>query len=321
MSAGLWRLGLSVASPGGVRGRLSILIFHRVLAAKDQLIPDSPDVVEFEQQMKWVRRWFNVLPLATAVEQLFEGSIPSRAMAITFDDGYADNLEVAAPLLARLGLHATFFVTTGYLGGTCMWNDRVIEAIRSTRRRSIELAGLPALPLDTLLARRDAVARILPVIKHREQQERQAIVDAIDEQLEVDPARGLMMSEAQVHRLHGLGMEIGAHTVSHPILSTLPAQAAFAEMQQSKASLEAIIRAPVRLFAYPNGVPQQDYGGEHVKMARDCGFSAAVSTAKGAANRATDRLQLPRFTPWDRAQWKFGLRLGANLAQRRSLAC
>ena len=124
------RLPLALTSPAGTRGRLSILIFHRVLPRPDPLCPDSPDASQFEAQMRWVRSWFNVLPLRRAVGMLYEGTIPARALAVTFDDGYADNEEIAAPILKRLGLGATFFVSTGFLEGDTMWNDRVIEAVR-----------------------------------------------------------------------------------------------------------------------------------------------------------------------------------------------
>jgi peptidoglycan/xylan/chitin deacetylase (PgdA/CDA1 family) len=85
------RFPLSIASPSGRHGRLSILIFHRVLPQADPLFPDLPSIADFEVRMRWVAAWCNVLPLQQAVERLFEGSIPSRALAITFDDGYADN--------------------------------------------------------------------------------------------------------------------------------------------------------------------------------------------------------------------------------------
>ena len=81
-------------SPAGTRGRLSILIFHRVLPRPDPLSPDEPDAAGFEAQMRWVRDWFNVVSLQRGVEMLAQGTLPSRAMAITFDDGYADNEEI-----------------------------------------------------------------------------------------------------------------------------------------------------------------------------------------------------------------------------------
>jgi len=309
---------LEICSGEGERARLSILIFHRVLSVKDELLPDLPDALEFERKMLWIRRWFNVLPLSTAVDRLFDGSIPRRSLSITFDDGYADNEQIAAPLLHRLGLSATFFVSTGFLNGSCMWNDRVIEAVRATRSESIDLegAGLPALPLHSLQARQEAIARILTAIKHLDPIERDAAVTRIVECCAAPRIADLMMREHQVRRLCELGMEVGAHTVSHPILTRLAAGAAHAEIWSSKSHLEGIVGSPVRLFAYPNGVPQRDYAAAHVQMVRDCGFAAAVSTAWGAASRRSDRFQLPRFTPWDATASRFGIRMTLNLMRR-----
>src|SRR5262245_33713801 len=312
------RTVLSMASGGGTRGRLSILIFHRVLPAKDELLPDLPDAAEFERKMCWVRRWFNVLPLGGAIERLFDGSLPRRALSITFDDGYADNEQIAAPLLQRLGLSATFFVSTGFLNGSCMWNDRVIEAVRATRRESVDpgVDGLPALPLGSLQQRRDAIARILGGIKHLEQGERDAAVARIVERCAEPPVMDLMMREHQVRRLREFGMEVGAHTISHPILARLAPDRAAAEIGDGKRALEAITGAPVVLFAYPNGVPERDYTAAHVAMVRDGGFAAAVSTSWGSASRRSDRYQLPRFTPWDATAPRFGVRMALNLMRR-----
>jgi hypothetical protein len=80
-------------------------------------------------------------------------------------------------------------------------------------------------------------------------------------------------------------------------------------MAASRARLEQITGAPVRLFAYPNGRPRRDYRLEHAVLARELGFEAAVSSAWGAARAGDDLFQIPRFTPWDRPNWRFGLRL------------
>jgi peptidoglycan/xylan/chitin deacetylase (PgdA/CDA1 family) len=121
-----------------------------------------------------------------------------------------------------------------------------------------------------------------------------------------------MMTSEQVRALHTAGMEVGAHTVTHPILAEIPLGRARHEMAASRARLEQITGAPVRLFAYPNGSPRRDYHAEHAALARELGFSAAVSTAWGAARAGDDLYQIPRFTPWDRADWRFGLRLAHN---------
>jgi len=91
-------------------------------------------------------------------------------------------------------------------------------------------------------------------------------------------------------------------------------------MRDGKAQLEQILGETVNLFAYPNGVPDQDYSAVHATMVRECGFKAAVSTAWGAASMRSDRYQLPRFTPWDRTRLRFGVRLLLNLRQTHALA-
>ncbi len=317
----MMRLPLSVVSPAGDRGRLSILIFHRVLAAPDPLFPETPSAADFEERLQWIKSWFNVMPLGDAIKRLYSGSLPARALAITFDDGYADNVELAAPILRRLGLSATFFISTGFLHGECMWNDQVIEAIRQDPSDEIDLRtiGLPKFALNSATERKRTIETLLTTIKHREPGERQSTVNAIVAAAGGRHAPSLMMRPDQVRTLKALGMDVGAHTVTHPILTRVDGAVARDEMMRSKLELEKILGEAVPLFAYPNGVPGKDYAIEHTAMARDCGFEAAVSTAWGAASKRTDRFQLPRFTPWDRTRLRYGARLLRNLVQQRSL--
>lgn len=312
------RLPLTLLSPAGARGRLSTLIYHRVLPQPDPLFPDLPDAARFEAQMRWVRDWFNVLPLAQAVDRLQRGTLPERALAITFDDGYADNEELATPILRRLGLTATFFVATGYVGGGLMWNDRVIEALRACRTDDIDLTslGLGRLQIRTPALRRQAIDRVLAKIKHLDYAEREAAVATIIAIAGDPPMPRLMMRPEQIVRLRTSGMSVGAHTMSHPILARLGAKSAWAEIGGSRERLEAILHERIDLFAYPNGAPGRDYTAEHVQMVRRCGFKAAVSTAWGVARRESDPHQLPRFTPWDRSRTRFGARLALNLTRR-----
>ncbi|MGH8602917.1 MAG: polysaccharide deacetylase family protein, partial [Gammaproteobacteria bacterium] len=130
--AALLRLAASQLSPAGRRGRLTILIYHRVLSKPDAMLEGEVDIAAFDWQMDVLARNFNVLPLVEAVQRLRARSLPARAAAITFDDGYADNVENALPVLTRYGLNATFFIGTAYLNGGRMWNDTIIEAVRRT---------------------------------------------------------------------------------------------------------------------------------------------------------------------------------------------
>lgn len=317
-----WRFVFRMLSPAGARARLSILILHRVLPSADPLFPDLPDAAEFERRMRWVSSWFEVLPLPEAVARLRRGGLPARAMAITFDDGYADNATVAAPILKRLGLTATFFVTTGVLGGGRMWNDTVIEAVRIARGERLDFSdlGLGCYSLDDAEARRVAIDAILTAIKRRPYEERAALVAAIADRVGEQLPTDLMMSADQVRQLCALGMAVGAHTVTHPILRRLDDAAALREIAASRDDLQQITGQAVTLFAYPNGVPMVDFDQRHVAMARRCGFEAAFTTAWGVATRASDPFQLPRFTPWDSTRNRYALRLARNLVRPNTLA-
>lgn len=314
----MMRLALQWLSPGGANARLSVLIFHRVLRAPDPLFPDEVDAARFKQLCGWARQWFNVLPLQQAIARLREGSLPPRALAITFDDGYADNHDVALPILQAAGLSATFFVATGFLNGGRMWNDTLIEAVRAARLPALDLSaagipGLDTLPLSTLAERRAGVMTLIRGCRYLPPAQRAQAVQAVAQAAGAALPDDLMMRDAQVRALHRAGMGVGGHTVNHPILARLDAAAARQEIAQGKAQLECILQAPVPLFAYPNGRPDEDYRAEHVQMVREAGFEAAVSTAWGSAGRDGDPYQLPRFTPWDRRRWAFGLRMGRNL--------
>lgn len=311
----VFKTAFSLASPAGREARLSILIFHRVLAEPDPLFPDEPDATRFDQILKWATAWFNFLPLDEAARCLREGSLPARAAAITFDDGYADNYTQALPILQRHGVSATFFVASGFLDGGRMWNDTVIEALRNTTLSVLDtgLDGLRELSLGDIDAKRHAMHRLLAAVKHMQPDERLETVERIASHCAVTLPDDLMMSSAQLRALRAAGMIIGAHTVSHPILAVTSLEQAREEIESGKAHLEQLLGEPVRLFAYPNGKPGSDYRPVHVNMVRELGFEAAVSTHWGANTRDSDPYQLLRFTPWDRNKLRFGARLLQNL--------
>jgi peptidoglycan/xylan/chitin deacetylase (PgdA/CDA1 family) len=309
---------LRLLSPGGSRGKLTTLIFHRVHAEPDALFPNEMHAGAFRERLGWIRTWFNVLPLEEAVAALGRGTLPERALAITFDDGYADNFTVALPVLREHGLPATFFVATGFLDGGRMWNDTVIEAIRRTARASLDLSalGLGALALGSTVARRVAIDAVLGELKYLQPELRQERVDAVASAADTQLPDDLMMTSAQVRGLAAAGMEIGGHTLTHPILTRIDASSARREIAEGRCALAAITTRPVSLFAYPNGRPVGDYGAEHVAMVRKLGFTAAVSTSRGAARAGDSLFELPRFTPWDAGAAWWGLRLARNLLTR-----
>jgi peptidoglycan/xylan/chitin deacetylase (PgdA/CDA1 family) len=293
---------------------LSILIYHRVVPEPDPLVPDQVCAAEFDSHLAVLRRWFTVLPLREAAAKLRNGALPRRAACVTFDDGYSDNATVALPILRRHGVPATFFVATGFLDGGRMWNDSVIETIRRARGDKLDARciGLDTLSVASLPLRHRAIEKVLGALKYLEPGERQRRVDELAAEASQALPSDLMMTAEQVRGLAASGMDIGAHTVTHPILARIDPARAEREIQDGRRRLETITGKPVALFAYPNGKPNRDYRREHVGMVKSLGFEAAVSTAWGAAHPASDPFQLPRFTPWDRTPVRFALRLLLN---------
>ena len=304
-------VGSVFASP-----RLSILIYHRVHGQADPLFADEPDAAQFAGHMRYVARTFNVLTLGEAASRLAENRLPARALVITFDDGYADNVEIAMPILTRYGLRATFFVASGFLDGGRMWNDTVIESVRRCRVGALDLSefGLGRCSLGSPADRRRVIDALLPRIKYLPPVERDATVIRVQRLCGVEALpHELMMRAEQVRELHAAGMEIGGHTVSHPILRSLSLADAEAEIAGGREQLESIIDAPVDVFAYPNGKPGVDYDREHVDLLGKCGFRAAVTTVSGVVQSGDGLFELPRFSPWRRSLPAWALQLLLNI--------
>lgn len=304
----------SWVSPGGSRGRLSILIYHRVMAAVDPLRPDEVDARRFEAHLAALADHFNVLPLGEAIGRLQSNSLPPRAACITFDDGYADNADVALPRLKRFGFNATFFIATGYLDGGCMWNDALIEMIRAVPGPWLDLSrfGLDRHRVDSVDDRLRTAFSLIGALKYLTPEVRQHRVAQLLDATSVKQPGDLMMTSAQVRALGQAGMTVGGHTVTHPILNVLKESCARKEIAEGREALQHLTGQRIDLFAYPNGVPRRDYQAVHVKMVKDIGFRSAVSTAWGTARAGSDSYQLPRFTPWDRSPRRFVLRLLNN---------
>jgi peptidoglycan/xylan/chitin deacetylase (PgdA/CDA1 family) len=294
--------------------RLAVLIYHRVLSVRDPMFPNEVTAADFDAQMSAISRYCSPLPLGEAVERLGHGELPPRAVCVTFDDGYGDNEAVALPILLKHGVPATFFIASGFLDGGRMWNDTVVESIRRWPGDELDAsdAGLGRLSLADDRLRGDAASALLRAIKHRPLSERDELAARFAQGVDEPLPNDLMMTSLQVRQLHDAGMEIGAHTRSHPILRLLDEHDSRKQVADSVSQLERIIAAPVRGFAYPNGRPGDDYERRHRDLIESMGFAYAVSTARGVADRESDIFELPRFSSWDRSPAKW---LGRLLLQ------
>lgn len=304
-------IGDAIALAG--RGnRLCVVNYHRILAGPDPMLESEPDVETFRWQMALLARCFNVLPLSAALSALDAGKLPARALSITFDDGYRSVHDLALPVLREFGLPATVFVTSGHIGERDMWNDCIIEAVQHLPAGQLDLRqlGLGSYSLHSLEARKATLAELTEASKYLPPPARLALVESLGAMVgEGAGAHGLMLTADMILNLDRHGIEIGAHTVSHPILTSLDDLDARHEIVAGKEQLEAVLGKPVTLFAYPNGKIGKDFDARHAAMAREAGFVAAFTTEPGAITKNGNRFALARSRPWDKTPLMFGLRL------------
>lgn len=314
LGASAVRVLAGFAVQGGSRAKLSILIYHQVNRIVDPLLPGEVDAERFDWQMYLLSKAFNVLPLDEAVSKLATGQLPPRAACVTFDDGFADNYTVALPILQKYRLPVTVFVADAYLDGGLMWNNAIIETVRRVRPGVFDLdeLGLGQFNLSDDVSRRQCLNILIGKLKHKESDVRQEKVGALVELADVELPNDLMMTGEQLRAMSDAGVVIGGHTRTHPILTKVSEQQARAEIMENREVLQSLTGQDIKMFAYPNGKPGQDYDSSHVSMVKAAGYQAAVSTAVGVSTRERDPYQLARYTPWGRNTAHFGARMLQN---------
>jgi peptidoglycan/xylan/chitin deacetylase (PgdA/CDA1 family) len=278
-----------------------VLTFHRVNDEGDPFFPALPTAV-FEGWMAHLARAYRVLPLEDLVERMRRGGLPRHAIALTFDDGYRDNLTHAAPVLARLGLPATLFLATGFIGtAEVPWFDRLAMALKKTGAREVAAPGGERLPLGSAAERLAALDRLLAELKRLPDEALHAALDRLLRALGLTDQRcfkNWMLTWDDVHALRGLGWRLGAHTVNHPILSRVSPERAWKEILGSRTMIESACGVAPACFAYPNGGPG-DYTETVKALVREAGFACAVTTRFGLNTAATSPWELRRGGPWE----------------------
>ncbi len=282
---------------------LAVLTYHRVLplpVARDY--PFRAMVIardEFEGQIAHLARRYRVLPLGEAIERLSAGTLPPRAVSITFDDGYQDNYEHALPVLRRYGLPATFFVVTDALDGRIrLWWDAVAESVAAARGR-LDARALETLPRWARFAF-DASGRSAPRaiqdlvtrLNEARPSERAATLAAIEVACrgyrEAPPRLMLSWDEAREMAAHGLQFE--SHTRTHAFLDEIGKEEAYEELSGSLARIAEVLGQRARFLAYPRGRASLD----QYPVIRRAGIEAALTTQLGTNRPGCDLLALSR---------------------------
>ena len=284
--------GVLAATRTLMRQRSLILTYHGVLSEggnQDAFLNHnfiSADV--FDRQMRWVREHYRPVSLATLVDcYRNRQQPPARAVAVTFDDGFANNYSVAFPILRRHAIPFTIFLTTGLIDtpGAQLWTERVKRSIYMHDGRTARLSLLGrefVLDLGSLDARAAAARAVLQFLKQQSASARDGAVLAVESALGCPPLgaadreRYAFLTWAQVREMADAGVEFGSHTVSHPILSTLDSVEVEREVKESQERIAAELKRPCQLFAYPNG-SAADFTDRDKQALRNAGYEAAFS--------------------------------------------
>lgn len=277
--------------------RLLVLCYHNVRGT--WCFPSDGDFGPrgLERQLRVLRRVANVLPLDDALQRLSQGRpLPRAAVAITFDDGYADNLALAVPLLERLSLPATFFLVPGLLSRTVSaWWETLAWAFTSATWSQLDWEGGHH-RLDTPAQRWDAHAAVARALKGRNRAAReQAVAELIERLAPAGPAPGpdLFLDWDGARHLVGRGHAVGSHSSYHAILSREAEADQSADLEHARRQLEAELMAPTPLLAYPNGTPE-DYDAATQRAAERAGHPFAVTTVDGFNRPGTPRYEIRR---------------------------
>ncbi|MFY0567381.1 polysaccharide deacetylase family protein [Archangium lansingense] len=278
-------------------GEAAILFYHKVeRRALDVWGEPVLDVHEFEQHVAFLTRKYRPVSMSELIAGLRgQTRLPDRAVALTFDDGYRNNLHLVAPILARYGVPAMLFITTGLIDtDQWMWAYELEEIFSRFSPEEIRRAcGDPVIArlcaLD--LAPRALMLACVEYLKGRPHSVMLDIVERLRASFLLpvnDENRFLSWDE--VRELRSQGFEIGAHTVTHPILTQLPLAEVEQELRACRDTLEAELGVPPTVFSYPNGTTSPEVSALVGRY-----FEAAVTTRSGFCSRMNGLLELPRI--------------------------
>jgi peptidoglycan/xylan/chitin deacetylase (PgdA/CDA1 family) len=315
-----------------------ILLYHRVAEPGPDPWLLSVRPQHFAEHLKVVRKQGYPVGLKQINRALQNGKRIPRSIAITFDDGYANNLHDAKPLLELYDIPASVFVTSGYIGKNQeFWWDELEQILLPPQRLPEELhldikshiqawtLG-PAVEYSEEDRQRDASRRaweaepcsrlffyysVWQKLQPLPDGQRREALDKIRDWARREPVARpthLPLTSEEVRMLEQGGLiEVGAHTVTHPSLTTHSLALQREEIQQGKSDLEEMLGHPVTSFSYPHG----NYTAETLALVREAGFNCACSTVPGVVRKRTDLFQLPRVEVLDWDGEEFARRLSA----------
>lgn len=288
--------------------KLAILRYHAICDPRagyaEPGICVSP--AEFERHVAYLSAHYRVVPLPEAVDALRRGvTLPANAVALTFDDGYVDNLP-AARVLARHGLTATFYITAGCMaGGEPFWPAEIRVLIPAIPERELRLlvdGNRIEISVADESQRRSAIKTLSRLFKSHPIRVRESMREQLRKAAGRVSASECMLTWDQVREMHHLGMTIGGHTLTHPNLPNAGIDAARDEVGGCKTRLELELGASVTMFSYPNGGAERYMTPEIARLVRDSGFAAATTSRNAFAGPHSDLFALERVQVSERLE-------------------
>jgi len=292
-----------------VLGGALILGYHRISAVEDDFYQVCVSPENFARHMEALREYAHPISLSKLVQSLKQNVLPPKSVAVTFDDGYADNLHVAKPILEKYDIPATVFICTGYLGREFWWDEleRLVLSSQADPRALRLRAGGAQFKWNPPQANsevgnpevrrqfRRSLYHFLLSLDVEDQTYAMGVIRSWSEVSSPGISTPRAMSEEELLRLVDGGlMELGAHTSHHPMLPQLSFERQKEEIQSSKRDLEALLSEKIAGFSYPNGRATVDAK----RLVREMGFTYACTSLHDVIRPGSDVYELTRF--WQR---------------------
>jgi len=282
--------------------QVPIIAYHRVSPVNDypwSLTPVTPQ--DFEQEIRYLSNRYKIVSLDELVTSFNKyKTLPPKTAVVTFDDGYKDNYLNAYPILKKYNIPATVFLTTGHIStGKLFWWDKVAYVIWKTELNTLDLGELGTYHLNSSRSRLQVTNAVTARLKQIPAENKDSLIRGMVKSSGVDipPNLGkeIILSWDDIREMSRDGIEFGAHTVSHPILTRLPLEEARKEIIDSKKHIEKELGQEVTTFCYPNGEPG-DSNSDIEDILKSNGFRCAVILKPSAFVSSTMRLfSLPRI--------------------------
>jgi len=282
-------------------------MYHDVLPAGfpegNPLFGMTVTVDEFDWQVAFFRKYFSPISFQQFSDWYFDGAaLPRNPVLITFDDGHVNNFRHALPVLKKYSVGAICFVVSGEIG-KCRktWYEDAYFRLMFSSARSWRSRDGECMVLDTSKQRMAACSRFFVLCRGLSEMEQHAELDSLRDQLPLSSTedefreRFTFLGTEEIWKLAETGIEIGSHTVSHPILATVELERARRELAESKSQLECAAKRTVRSFAYPFGASGLDFNARDEALVRESGYTLAFASQGGFANCSSKRYALPRI--------------------------